>query len=159
MLGKILFIKLASAPSFQKAERAGGREKKLCLFLCSAASWHYIPQGRCTDLHLLFCSYARSYKLPHGKEQRTLFKVYGNFCIVWCPCLRRSKCNSFSLWREKKACHFLSSTSAIYPSPLSCPSFCDGSHVRSVDLNWTEQCRTAKLRMKWQGWERGRIAV
>ncbi|KAK4813161.1 hypothetical protein QYF61_013992 [Mycteria americana] len=76
MLGKILFIKLASAPSL-KAERAGGRrEKKLRLFLCSAASWRYIPQGSCTDPHLLFCRYARYYKLPHGKEQRTLFKAY-----------------------------------------------------------------------------------
>lgn len=78
MLGKILFIKLDSPPSFQKAERAGGRrEKNLCLFLCFAASWHYIPQGSCTDLHLIFGRYARYYKLPHGKEQRTLFKVCG----------------------------------------------------------------------------------
>lgn len=77
MLCKILFIKLASAPSFQKAERAGGRrEKKLRLFLCSAASWHYIAQGSCTDLHLFFCRYAKYYEL-HGKEQRTLFKAYG----------------------------------------------------------------------------------
>lgn len=78
MLGKILFIKLASAPSFQKAERAGGKiEQKLHFFLCSAVSWHYMPQGSCTDLNLLFCRYARYYMLPHGKEQRSLFKVYG----------------------------------------------------------------------------------
>uniref|UniRef100_A0A663EDF1 Uncharacterized protein n=1 Tax=Aquila chrysaetos chrysaetos TaxID=223781 RepID=A0A663EDF1_AQUCH len=31
----------------------------------------------CTDLNLLFCRYARYYMLPHGKEKRTLFKVYG----------------------------------------------------------------------------------
>uniref|UniRef100_A0A663EC35 Uncharacterized protein n=1 Tax=Aquila chrysaetos chrysaetos TaxID=223781 RepID=A0A663EC35_AQUCH len=28
-------------------------------------------------LNLLFCRYARYYMLPHGKEKRTLFKVYG----------------------------------------------------------------------------------
>jgi len=78
MLGKMLFIKLATAPSFQKAAKAGGRrEKKLCLFLCSTASWHYITQGSCTALYLLFCRYARYYKRSNGEEQRTLFKVYG----------------------------------------------------------------------------------
>lgn len=78
---------------------------------------------------------------------------------VWCSCIRHSKCNYFSLWRGRKACYFLSPISAIYPSLLSCSSIWDGSHVRWVDLNWTEQHRRAKLTMKWQGWERTRIVV